>query len=238
MAEMESNQPDAAAQSGPGTRRVETAGIAAPPKSFPIGAHVGIAVAACAVGVGLGAWARTFIPKPYSPSGSSVGAMMGGPGGAGAGQQRDNARALVRTINSLDLIGKAQAKGLTADQQQKLRPILLEVQKSDPLTEEKADQLGKQIQAVLTDDQKSTLAELAPARGRGGGGPGGPGGGQGGGARGSGGPPGAGAAPGGGSPRAGGGSPGGSGGGPRMDWDHPFKEGPAREHLDHLSGGH
>ena len=201
---------------------------------FP--APVAVGILAAAIGVGIGYWSRGYAEDHRVAAsgggggamgrGGSGGGMMGGMGGGG-GQQHPNVGALTRTVRGLSLIEVAQGKGLTPDQRAKIKPILEDAEKADPMTEDQAEKLNDQLQAALNDGQKEALTELTPARGgRGGGGPGG-GGMMGGGPPGMSGRSGAGAR----------GAGGGVGGGGQMDFDHPFKSGANKENLDRLVGG-
>jgi hypothetical protein len=214
---------------------------------------VAVAILSCAVGVGIGFLVRTLMPEPAAPAsppsaGPTPVQLPGGPrpaspgGGGGAGAENANARALYRTVTGLDALQTAQGKALSADQQQKLRPVLANVGKEEPLTEEKAGSYLKEIQSVLNERQRAAADSIGgPPRGGGGGG-----GGQGGGGGGLPPPPGF-RPPGGSSGVAGSGAPGSGGrggssgamsGGNRIDWEHPFHEGPGKERLERLLGGH
>jgi hypothetical protein len=121
---------------------------------------------------------------------------------------------------------KVQNKGLSAEQSQKLLPILQQLQSPDKMSEEDATTKLNAINAVLTPDQTQALQELQPARGGGGRG-GGPGMGGPGGGRGMGGP-------GMGGPGGGGGFGMGGGMGQRPDPEHPFASDRNKQSLTDL----
>jgi hypothetical protein len=161
-----------------------------------------------------------------------------GMGGFGGGQQRPNTTALTRTVRGLAMVEMAQGAALTSQQRARIAPVLAQVQKANPMTEEMAEQLNEKLQAALSEEQRTVLTQLTPTRGRGGFGGGGMGG-RGGGPPRPGGGPGGGGPPGGGMPGMGMGGPGGPGGmgGARVNNDRPFAEGPNRENLERLMKG-
>ena len=159
-------------------------------------------------------------------SGGGGGGAGGGMGGAGGAQQPTSASTLTRMVRGIDLLQKAQNKGLSPEQTQQVLPLLKTIQSADKLPEaECATQLAA-LEKTLTPDQKQALADLQPQRG-GGGRPGG-----GGGAPGSGGSgmPGGG---GGGRPAMGG-MGGGGGMGGQQDPDRPFASERNKKALDDL----
>ncbi len=172
--------------------------------------------------------------------GSGGGGGMGG-GMGGGGNTPNSGRTLSRLVSSLSTIEKIQGKGLTAEQKQKINPILLAIKSADSLPEAEAKTKLESLQAILIPAQTDAIAEMTPQRGgRGGGGApgsGGPGGGgaPGGGGPGSGGRPMSGGM--GGPPQtamAGGPLGGGGGGGGQQDPNKPFASDRNKKALDDL----
>ncbi len=178
-----------------------------------------------------GYWVRGSVPSgtPAAPaaggggtmgSGGMGGMMGGGPGGGGGGQQ-SSSRTLTSLVRNLGTIQKVQNKGLTPDQSKAVLAVLKEIKAADKLPAKDCDAKLAAIQKVLTEDQKTVLADMTPQRGGRGGGMGaammggGPGG-AGAPRMGSGGGPGAATA---------GGPPPGSGGGPMMGSGGPMMGG-------------
>ena len=175
-------------------------------------------------------------------SGGPGGGMGGGMGGGGGASQPNSGRTLARLVGSLATVEKLQGKGLTADQQKKLVPILKEIKDAPKLPEAEAKSKLDAVNAVLTSEQTQLIADMTPARGgRGGGGGGGMMGGGGGmGGMMGGAPPGSGGA---GRPGSGGGAAGGGGrgaaaggGGGQADPDKPFASERSKKALDDLIG--
>lgn len=142
--------------------------------------------------------------------GGGGGGKMGGGGGGGkmgGGQQPTPTVLLQRHVRNINLVERAQHKGLTTAQSQSLLPILKEIQSADKLTDKDSEEKLAKIKAVLTDDQNQLVTDMTPPRGGGGGGGMGKMGGGGGGA----------------TPYPGGPQPsGGPGGGGKADDANPF----------------
>lgn len=103
--------------------------------------------------------------------GGGGGAGMGGGGGGGPRGKRN----LTALVGKLDLISKISFQ-LEGDQPAKLAQQLADLEQPEKkITQEEAQQRVDAIEAILTDQQKETLAQfdLPRARGGGGGGPGG-----------------------------------------------------------------
>ncbi len=115
-------------------------------------------------GVG-GYFFHSSVGASQSSSATSPGGMPGG--GMGGGQQSSGA-SLSRTVRGLAMLEKAQNKGLTAEQTQRLLPIAQDIQAADKLPEAEAAAKLAAVEAVLTEDQKQALQTLQPARGGGG----------------------------------------------------------------------
>ncbi len=149
-----------------------------------------------------------------APGGAGMGRGGGGGFGGfggGGGQAASSATALPRLVRNLGTIEKLQNKGLSAEQSQKLLPVLTQLQSPDKLSEQDCAAKITAIEAVLTPDQKQALQDLTPVRGgRGGGGGGGRGMGGG---------------------RGGGGGFGGGGG---QDPEHPFASERNKQSLNDL----
>src|SRR5437868_5393056 len=136
---------------------------------FP--APVAVGILAAAIGVGIGYWSRGYAEEHRMAAsgggggmgrgGSGGGGMMGGMGGmgGGGGQQHPNVGALTRTVRGLSLIEVAQGKGLTPDQSAKIKPILEDAAKADPMTEDQAEKLNDHLKAALNDGQKEALTQ-------------------------------------------------------------------------------
>ena len=116
------------------------------------------------------------LPHAANGSGMTGSPNMGGRGGGGGAQQPASGASLARTVRGLDMLEKVQHKGLTAEQTQKLLPIVQDIETAEKLPENESKVKLDAVEAVLTEEQKSALQELQPARG-GGGGRGGAGGG-------------------------------------------------------------
>lgn len=213
-------------------------------------------LAAGLIGVAIGgaggfygsAWAKKPVSSDSAPGAMGAmggGGMMGGGGGGGA-QDHPNAAALIRTVGSLATLEKLRGKELTAEQRSKVAEAAAALKTEGALTEAECEQKLAALTSALSEEQREALEALSPRRGRGGRG-GGPGGGmmagRGGGNAPAGGNPGSVNGPGGGgmmsASMGGGGGMGGGGmggGPPRIDYEHPFKEGRGRERLEELLG--
>lgn len=152
------------------------------------------------------------------------GGMGGGGGGTGGGSR--GKRNLTAIVGKLDLLSKGIPFQLDGEQSAKLASQLADLDQPDTMTQEEAQERVDGIEAILTDAQKDTLAQIDVPRG-------GAGGGQGGGGPGA---QMAGGAPGG--MGGGGGMAGGGRGGP--DDSNPFQQetNQTRLHslLDRLKG--
>lgn len=121
----------------------------------------------------------------------------GGPGGGAGGGNRPpvTPNTLLALVGKLELLNRGVKLEITPEQAALLTAALAGIESEESMTNEDAEKTMEKCMAVLTDDQKATVASIDLPRRRGGGG--GPGGGG----------------PGGGGP--GGGGPGGGGGGGR-----------------------
>jgi hypothetical protein len=166
--------------------------------------------------------------RPANMAGGGGGGMMGGGGGGGGrggpggGGQPSPSRDLTGLVRNLSTVEKVQNKGLTAEQDKTIAPILEKLKTAGKLTDEDCKTELDKINAVLTSDQKDALKAMTPQRG--GGGRGGPGG-AGGGMRAPGPPPGQGR-------MAASGGMGGPGGG--QNQDQPFANERNKQALDDL----
>ncbi len=102
---------------------------------------------------------------------------QGGGGGAGMaggpGTATSPARNLTALVAKLDLLGRGVRIELSADQANQLAPILEQLSESEEMTDEQAKEQLESIEAVLTEEQKASLASVELPRGRlPGGGPG------------------------------------------------------------------
>jgi hypothetical protein len=106
--------------------------------------------------------------------GMGGGGMTGGGGGMGGGGQRGK-RNLTSLVGKLDLVSKGISLHLEGDQPAKLAEQLTDLdQPEKKMTEEEAQERVDAIEAILSDQQKETLAQFdLPRGGRRGGAPGG-----------------------------------------------------------------
>ncbi len=200
-----------------------------------------------AIGGAGGFYGASWAKKPASAAsapGGMGGGMMGGMGGGmmggggGGAQDHPSAAALIRTVGSLTTLEKLRGKELTAEQRAKVAEAAAALKTEAAMTEAECEQKLAELTSALTEDQRTALEELSPRRGRGG--RGGPGGGTTAGPGGGNAPaannPGSVNGPGGGGmmPASMGGGGGMGGGPPRIDYEHPFKEGRGRERLEEL----
>jgi hypothetical protein len=160
--------------------------------------------------------------------GGGMGGMMGmgGGGGGGGGGAK---RSLTQLVGKLELLSRPDLKlnvDLAPDQTEKIAAKLDQLAKAEKMTGEEAEEHLADLEGVLSEEQKATLAQVGlppPPRGGGGGRPGG------------GGPPGAGGPPGGAPAPAMGGMGGMMGSGPPPD-ENPFGQEANQKRLSDLLG--
>lgn len=109
------------------------------------------------------------------PGGGGGGGMMGG--GGGGAQAHPQAAALIRTVSSLATLEKARGQELSGEQRTKLAKTLEPLASGTEMSEADCDARLKEINAILTPTQVTTVDELLPRPGGRGGGGGAPGGG-------------------------------------------------------------
>ncbi|HWB13638.1 MAG TPA: hypothetical protein VG826_30715 [Pirellulales bacterium] len=107
--------------------------------------------------------------------GGMGGGMMGGGGmgGGGGGGGARGKRNLTSIVGKLDLASKGISFRLDEEQSAKLAEQLAKLEEGEKMTQEEAQERADAIEALLTDEQKETLAQFEVPRGSGGGGGGG-----------------------------------------------------------------
>ncbi len=105
---------------------------------------------------------------PGGGGGGGGGARAGGGGGGGGarpGGKPSSAMILPMVVHNLSTLQKAQSKGLTAEQTQKVLATLQEIKSADKLPEKECDAKLKALEDALNEDQKKVLADLSPMGG-------------------------------------------------------------------------
>jgi hypothetical protein len=140
--------------------------------------------------------------------GGMGGGGMGGGGMGGGGGAARGKRNLTTLVGKLDLISKGLSLDLSGEQSAKLAAQLAELDQSENMTQDDAQDRLDALESILTDEQKESLAQFDMPRGGRAGGAGGM-------------PPGGGGMSGGGGPPMGGGM---QRGGGAPDDSNPFQE--------------